>query len=164
MSQPTSAKNSTGTEAEKVNPQNAHVKALFEKLTVNQMEKMEDPLLSWARTELDNIPNSQEVDIPTFVGFLRELENDYEVEDYARMYMGTGKGVLTFAQRFIEMRRKLKNGGNSLSNFNGDVVTNKKKGKKSSKKNKKANPDLLGFTPAPGDQRNRAGELEGAKS
>ena len=119
---------------------------------------MEDPLLSWARTELDNIPNSQEVlhpiisvasiyvqvDIPTFVGFLRELENDYEVEDYARMYMGTGKGVLTFAQRFIEMRRKLKNGGNSLNNFNGDVVTNKKKGKKSSRKNKKANPDLLG--------------------
>ena len=38
----------------------AHVRQLFEKLTVTQME---DPLLSWARVELDNIPNSQEVKI-----------------------------------------------------------------------------------------------------
>merc|ERR1711990_637882 len=139
----------SGTEQEK-----AHVRQLFEKLTVTQME---DPLLSWARVELDNIPNSQEIDIPTFVGFLRELENDDEVEDYARLYFGTGKGVLQFAQRFIEMRRKLKN-------QSGGGSGEKKKGKKGSRKNKnKANPDLLGFTPAPGDQRNRAGELEGAK-
>lgn len=139
----------SGTEQEK-----AHVRQLFEKLTVTQME---DPLLSWARVELDNIPNSQEVDIPTFVGFLRELENDYEVEDYARLYFGAGKGVLQFAQRFIEMRRKLKN-------QSGGGSGEKKKGKKGSRKNKnKANPDLFGFTPAPGDQRNRAGELEGAK-
>ena len=78
------------------------------------------------------------------MGFLRELENDYEVEDYARMYMGTGKGVLTFAQRFIEMRRKLKNGG--TMGQNGELVGQKKKGKKNSRKNKKANPDLLGET------------------
>ena len=39
----------------------AHVRALFDKLTVNQMEKMEDTLLSWARAELESIPNSQEV-------------------------------------------------------------------------------------------------------
>jgi len=104
---------------------------------------MEDPLLSWARVELDNIPNSQEIDIPTFVGFLRELENDYEVEDYARLYFGTGKGVLQFAQRFIEMRRKLKN-------QSGGGSGEKKKGKKGSRKNKnKANPDLLGETLAP---------------
>ena len=36
----------------------AHVRQLFEKLTVSQME---DPLLAWARTELENIPNAQEV-------------------------------------------------------------------------------------------------------
>lgn len=145
----TQSSQKAGTEQEK-----AHVRQLFEKLTVTQME---DPLLAWARVELDNIPNSQEVDIPTFVGFLRELENDYEVEDYARLYFGTGKGVLQFAQRFIEMRRKLKN-------QSGGGSGEKKKGKKGSRKNKnKANLDLLGFTPAPGDQRNRAGELEGAK-
>ena len=40
----------------------AHVRQLFEKLTVTQME---DPLLSWARVELDNIPNSQEVGKPS---------------------------------------------------------------------------------------------------
>ena len=84
-----------------------------------------------------------QVDIPTFVGFLRELENDYEVEDYARLYFGTGKGVLQFAQRFIEMRRKLKN-------QSGGGSGEKKKGKKGSRKNKnKANPDLLGETLTP---------------
>ena len=82
------------------------------------------------------------------MGFLRELENDYEVEDYARLYFGTGKSVLQFAQRFIEMRRKIKSGGGAPANSTGGnsaASGDKKKGKKGSRKNKnKANPDLLG--------------------
>ena len=66
------------------------------------------------------------VDIPTFVGFLRDLEQDFQVEDYARDFLGSGKGVLQFAQRFIEMRRKLKGGG-----ANGNVQSSgEKKNKK----------------------------------
>ena len=84
--------------------------------------------------------NLFQVDIPTFVGFLRDLENDYEVEDYARMYFGTGKGVLQFAQKFVEMRKKFKNGAPG-----GGGVAGQKKGNKKNRKNKnKANPDLLG--------------------
>ena len=69
---------------------------------------------------------------------MRDLENDYEVEDYARMYFGTGKGVLQFAQKFVEMRKKFKNGAQGSAS--------QKKGNKKNRKNKnKANPDLLGM-------------------
>jgi len=133
---PVSAKaNHAGTsDAEK-----AHVRQLFEKLNVTQVE---DPLLAWARIELENIPNHTTVDIPTFVGFLRDLEQDFQVEDYARDFLGSGKGVLQFAQRFIEMRRKLKGGNGANGGFQ---TSGEKKNKKKSKKNKnKANLDLLG--------------------
>ena len=77
------------------------------------------------------------VDIPTFVGFLRDLEKDFEVEDYARMYFGTGKGVLQFAQKFVEMRKKLSSSGQG-------PASQKKANKKKKNKNK-ASPDLLGL-------------------
>ena len=54
------------------------------------------------------------------------------------MYFGAGKGVHQFAQKFIDMRKQLKNGGNV-------TPQNQKKGNKKNRKNKnKANPDLLG--------------------
>ena len=65
------------------------------------------------------------MDIPTFVGFLRDFEQDFLVEDYVRETLGSGKGVLQFAQRFIEMRRKLKNGANGNTQASGS--SNKKK-------------------------------------
>ena len=47
------------------------------------------------------------------------------MEDYARDFLGSGKGVLQFAQRFIEMRRKLRGGSNGTTQSSGEK--NKKK-------------------------------------
>ena len=56
---------------------------------------------------------------------MRDFEQDFLVEDYVRETLGSGKGVLQFAQRFIEMRRKLKNGANGNTQASGS--SNKKK-------------------------------------
>ncbi|CAG5111263.1 Oidioi.mRNA.OKI2018_I69.chr2.g5587.t1.cds [Oikopleura dioica] len=127
------------------NADEANARSQFEKLTL-----VEDPLLSWARIELEIIPNSNQIDIPTFVSFLREVEHDYEVEDYSRQYFGNGKEVLNFAHKFMEKRKQIRNEG----------TASKKSNRKKKNKNK-ATADLLGFTPAAGDQRNREGQLEG---
>jgi PERQ amino acid-rich with GYF domain-containing protein len=49
-----------------------------------------------------NIP----VLVPTFVGFLRDIESPYEVKDYVRLYLGEGKEVQEFAKQFLERRSK----------------------------------------------------------
>ena len=72
------------------------------------------------------------IDIPTFVSFLREVEHDYEVEDYSRQYFGNGKEVLNFAHKFMEKRKQIRNEG-----------TAKKSNRKKKNKNK-ATADLLG--------------------
>ena len=72
------------------------------------------------------------VDVPTFVSFLREVEHDYEVEDYSRQFFGNGKEVLNFAHKFMEKRKQIRNEG----------APKKSKGKKKNKN--KATADLLG--------------------
>lgn len=44
--------------------------------------------------------------VPTFVGFLRDIESPYEVKDYVRLYLGDGKEVQEFARQFLERRSK----------------------------------------------------------
>lgn len=44
--------------------------------------------------------------VPTFVGFLRDIDSPYEVKDYVRMYLGETKQCTEFAKQFLEKRSK----------------------------------------------------------
>lgn len=44
--------------------------------------------------------------VPTFVGFLRDIESAYEVKEYVRVYLGDTKQSQEFAKQFLEKRSK----------------------------------------------------------
>lgn len=46
------------------------------------------------------------ITVPTFVGFLRDIESAYEVKEYVRMYLGDNKQCTEFAKQFLEKRSK----------------------------------------------------------
>uniref|UniRef100_A0A182SAQ1 GYF domain-containing protein n=1 Tax=Anopheles maculatus TaxID=74869 RepID=A0A182SAQ1_9DIPT len=47
--------------------------------------------------------------VPTFVGFLQDIESPFEVKDYIRLYLGENKECSEFAKQFLERRSKYKN-------------------------------------------------------
>ena len=75
------------------------VKKLFEQNTA----KMDD-FTHWCNKALSGLQVS--VDIPTFVGFLRDIESAYEVKEYVRDYLGDNKQSSEFAKQFLEKRSK----------------------------------------------------------
>ncbi|XP_054009524.1 GRB10-interacting GYF protein 2-like isoform X4 [Hylaeus anthracinus] len=75
------------------------VKKLFEQNTA----KIDD-FTQWCNKALSGLQVS--VDIPTFVGFLRDIESAYEVKEYVRDYLGDNKQSSEFAKQFLEKRSK----------------------------------------------------------
>ncbi|KYM75908.1 hypothetical protein ALC53_13621 [Atta colombica] len=75
------------------------VKKLFEQNTAKT-----DEFTQWCNKALSSIQAS--VDIPTFVGFLRDIESAYEVKEYVRVYLGDTKQSTEFAKQFLEKRSK----------------------------------------------------------
>ncbi|XP_066603534.1 GRB10-interacting GYF protein 2 isoform X2 [Prorops nasuta] len=75
------------------------VKKLFEQNTAKA-----DDFTQWCNKALSGVKVS--VDIPTFVGFLRDIESAYEVKEYVRDYLGENKQSNEFAKQFLEKRSK----------------------------------------------------------
>ncbi|XP_011687407.1 PREDICTED: PERQ amino acid-rich with GYF domain-containing protein 2 isoform X2 [Wasmannia auropunctata] len=75
------------------------VKKLFEQNTAKT-----DEFTQWCMKALSSLQAS--VDIPTFVGFLRDIESAYEVKEYVRVYLGDTKQSTEFAKQFLEKRSK----------------------------------------------------------
>ncbi|XP_014474042.1 PREDICTED: PERQ amino acid-rich with GYF domain-containing protein CG11148 isoform X2 [Dinoponera quadriceps] len=75
------------------------VKKLFEQNTAKT-----DEFTQWCNKALSGLQAS--VDIPTFVGFLRDIESAYEVKEYVRVYLGDTKQSTEFAKQFLEKRSK----------------------------------------------------------
>lgn len=44
------------------------------------------------------------VSVPTFVGFLKDIESPYEIKDYVKCYLGESKESNDFARQFLERR------------------------------------------------------------
>ena len=49
------------------------------------------------------------ITVPTFVGFLKDLESPYDVNDYIKSYLGEGKESREFAKLFLEKRSYYRN-------------------------------------------------------
>merc|ERR1711874_884392 len=64
-----------------------------------------------------------QVDIPTFLGFLNDVESPYEVNDYVKNYIGDGKGPKNFVKEYVERRSKWRNALKSKKRFEDDLLT-----------------------------------------
>merc|ERR1711972_1114659 len=72
----------------------------------NQGQESQDEFTVWCTTVLSGLNSS--LDIPTFVGFLKDVESPYEVTDYVRSYLGDSKAAKDFTKQFIEKRSRWK--------------------------------------------------------
>ncbi|RZC32532.1 PERQ amino acid-rich with GYF domain-containing protein 2 [Asbolus verrucosus] len=72
----------------------------------NNNNQTKDEFTDWCYKTLSNI--SADVDIPTFVTFLRDIESAYDVRDYCKEYLGESPATQQFASNFLEKRRSFK--------------------------------------------------------
>ncbi|XP_018902455.2 GIGYF family protein Gyf isoform X1 [Bemisia tabaci] len=113
-----------------------------------------DEFSQWCHKAISNIKTS--VDVPTFVGFLRDIESPFEVKDYCKAYLGDSKEASEFARQFIERRSKWRA---KMTNKNtpaddisapapalpAEFTEVKGKNKKTKKKPTKVDSRILGF-------------------
>ncbi|KAI5636977.1 GYF domain-containing protein [Phthorimaea operculella] len=129
----------------------------------------------WCTTVLTSW--STKIDVPTFVGFLKDIESPYEVKDYVKCYLGDSKDSSDFARQFLERRSKLLRVGmvtpsddlcspalaiNPRTVSGSDYQEVKSKGKKT-KKNKMMKVDaarLLGFSVTAAEDRINVGDID----
>ncbi|XP_045478722.1 GIGYF family protein Gyf isoform X2 [Harmonia axyridis] len=65
-----------------------------------------DEFTNWCTKALSNI--TAEIDIPTFVTFLKDIESAMDVRDYCKEYLGDNPQTLQFAAHFLEKRRSFR--------------------------------------------------------
>ncbi|CAK1554756.1 unnamed protein product [Leptosia nina] len=121
---------------------------------------------------------SSKIDVPTFVGFLKDIESPYEVKDYVKYYLGESKDSSDFSRQFLERRSKLLRVGtvtpsddlcspamaiNPRTTSLSDYQEVKGKGKKA-KKNKmmKVDARILGFSVTAAEDRINVGDIDTA--
>merc|ERR1712083_762332 len=83
--------------------------------------KPENEFEEWCMGALEKL--DPQVDIPTFLGFLNDVESPYEVNDYVKNYIGDGKGPKNFAKDYVERRSKWRNALKSKKKFEDDLLT-----------------------------------------
>ncbi|XP_048379998.1 GRB10-interacting GYF protein 2-like isoform X2 [Stegostoma tigrinum] len=72
------------------------------------MSKTQDGFTQWCEQMLHVLNTANNLDVPTFVSFLKEVDSPYEVHDYIRAYLGDTPEAKEFAKQFLERRAKQK--------------------------------------------------------
>ncbi|KAL1506342.1 hypothetical protein ABEB36_005725 [Hypothenemus hampei] len=72
----------------------------------NHNNNLDDEFTNWCYKALSNVDTN--VDIPTFVTFLRDIESAFEVREYCRAYLGENNSIQQFINNFLEKRRSFK--------------------------------------------------------
>ncbi|XP_050821266.1 GRB10-interacting GYF protein 2 isoform X3 [Gopherus flavomarginatus] len=145
------------------------------------VNKAQDGFTQWCEQMLHALNTANNLDVPTFVSFLKEVESPYEVHDYIRAYLGDTPEAKEFAKQFLERRAKQKASqqqqqdsvwGMNHSTLHSVFQTNQSNNQQSSfeavqssKKKKKqkmvrADPSLLGFSVNASSERLNMGEIE----
>ncbi|XP_077613970.1 GRB10-interacting GYF protein 2 isoform X2 [Crocuta crocuta] len=152
------------------------------------VNKAQDGFTQWCEQMLHALNTANNLDVPTFVSFLKEVESPYEVHDYIRAYLGDTSEAKEFAKQFLERRAKQKASqrqqqqqqqqqqdsvwGMNHSALHSVFQTNQSNNQQSSfeavqsgKKKKKqkmvrADPSLLGFSVNASSERLNMGEIE----
>ncbi|XP_043926525.1 GRB10-interacting GYF protein 2 isoform X3 [Protopterus annectens] len=134
------------------------VKRLFQEMT-----KAKDDFTQWCEQMLSVLSSPNDLDVPTFVALLKEVESPYEVHDYVRIYLGDTPDTKEFAKQFLERRAKQKTSQPCqqqrvpLQSCTESVQPGKKKKKQ---KMVKADPRLLGFSVNASSERLNMGEIQ----
>ncbi|XP_039763367.1 GRB10-interacting GYF protein 2 isoform X3 [Pararge aegeria] len=149
------------------------------KVTISNVAKREpspnSEFEAWCSTAL--VLWRTKIDVPTFVGFLKDIESPYEIKDYVKCYLGDTKESNDFARQFLERRSKLLRVGMVTPSddlCSPAIAVNprvplseyqevKGKGKKS-KKNKmlKVDARILGFSVTASEDRINVGDIDTA--
>ncbi|KAM6443210.1 GRB10-interacting GYF protein 2 isoform 4-T4 [Liasis olivaceus] len=146
------------------------------------VNKPQDGFTQWCEQMLHALNTANNLDVPTFVSFLKEVESPYEVHDYIRAYLGDTPEAKEFAKQFLERRAKQKANqqrqqqdsvwGMNHTSLHTVFQTNQSNNQQSSfeavqsgKKKKKqkmvrADPSLLGFSVNASSERLNMGEIE----
>ncbi|XP_055976732.1 GRB10-interacting GYF protein 2 isoform X3 [Sorex fumeus] len=72
------------------------------------VNKAQDGFTQWCEQMLHALNTANNLDVPTFVSFLKEVESPYEVHDYVRAYLGDTSEAKEFAKQFLDRRAKQK--------------------------------------------------------
>ncbi|KAG1673592.1 GRB10-interacting GYF protein 2 [Nymphon striatum] len=86
-----------------------NVLKLFEPQKTSEL----DDLTKWCYEVLSNRNNT--VHVPTFIGFIKDVESPYEVEDYVKYFLGESKELKDFAKQYLERRSKQRNQVNNTN-------------------------------------------------
>lgn len=62
--------------------------------------------MQWCEQTLHTLNTANNLDVPTFASFLKEVDSPYEVHDYVRAYLGDTPQAKDFAKQFLERRAK----------------------------------------------------------
>ncbi|XP_036410388.1 GRB10-interacting GYF protein 2 isoform X2 [Megalops cyprinoides] len=68
--------------------------------------KSQDGFTQWCEQTLHTLNTANNLDVPTFASFLKEVDSPYEVHDYVRAYLGDTPEAKEFAKHFLERRAK----------------------------------------------------------
>lgn len=68
--------------------------------------KSQDGFMQWCEQTLHTFNTANNLDVPTFASFLKEVDSPYEVHDYVRAYLGDTPQAKDFAKQFLERRAK----------------------------------------------------------
>ncbi|XP_014876808.1 GRB10-interacting GYF protein 2 isoform X1 [Poecilia latipinna] len=76
------------------------------KLFQGVSKSQQDTFMQWCEQTLHSLNTANNLDVPTFACFLKELDSPYEVHDYVRAYLGDTPESKDFAKQFLERRAK----------------------------------------------------------
>jgi PERQ amino acid-rich with GYF domain-containing protein len=77
----------------------------------SRTQSQQDEFTRWCSETVEGIGGGN-IDIATFVSFLKEVESPFEVNDYIRSYLGDGRDAREFGKEFLERRSRWKNAKN----------------------------------------------------
>ncbi|KAK1879499.1 GRB10-interacting GYF protein 2 [Dissostichus eleginoides] len=70
-------------------------------------KSQQDTFMQWCEQTLHTLNTANNLDVPTFASFLKEVDSPYEVHDYVRAYLGDTPEAKDFAKQFIERHPSL---------------------------------------------------------
>ncbi|XP_043245024.1 GRB10-interacting GYF protein 2-like isoform X2 [Amphibalanus amphitrite] len=135
-----------------------------------QEEPADDGFHAWATATLKRM--KADVDVPTFIGFLKDVESPFEVKDYVLSYLGENKEASEFARQFLERRSRWKNAtkrvesddmygpARAVNPASNEFQEAKPKGRKGKNKNRAVDNSILGFSVTSAEGRLNVGERE----
>ncbi|XP_062336777.1 GRB10-interacting GYF protein 2 isoform X1 [Osmerus eperlanus] len=156
------------------------------KLFQGVSKSQKDGFMQWCEQTLHMLNTANNLDVPTFASFLKEVDSPYEVHDYVRAYLGDTPEAKEFAKQFLDRRAKqnanqqkqagqnqqqqdsvwggtesssvFQSNHTSLQQPRFETVTSGKKKKK--QKMVRADPSLLGFSVNASSERLNMGAIE----